>query len=228
MAVRVQTAIPALLLTILFYGCAHYKPAPQANMQYRSEAAVPDPIPWWNELKDENLSRAVEGIFLSNPDIQIMRARMDQLHFRLMSSRSDRSIQLQTTSSLDIPLEPPEKRDLSLSLKGSFEVDVWGRMEALIESSKKELLAGGFDYIDTSATLTALFCTGWYALAFKREEETLLKEEISSSRKELALAMKRYERGEVSLQSCLTLRQTLLKKENDLRRLRYDIDMLRI
>ncbi len=226
MASRLTALALALMPLFLLCSCTPYQPAPK-SWKERQSAVTPPALPhWWRRFEDENLSRSVELMFERNHDIHIYATRIDQAYYRLKSEESGRLPSVDLSTAFERSIFDTDDSTLSLSSRGTYEPDLWGRIEALMVAAQREFDAAKFDYLDSAATLSALFCSNWYALAYKKEQAENIESSIQTAQSELKLLEFRYKRGEATKTELISLQSTIEQMKNDLSTANNDISRL--
>ena len=152
-----QRATAAACCLCFVCGCVqgpdYLKPEVKAPSAYRfadlSAETVQQPA-WWNEYRDPHLDGLVREALVSNRDLRLASARVDEFAAILAGTRSQRLPQVgyglsanrSRASEQKIPaIVNPLSTTFSSLLSASWEIDLWGRIRRETEAARANLLA---------------------------------------------------------------------------------------
>lgn len=199
-----------LVLTLLYAGCGWKRPPrldggelPETWSLYTPEDhASPE---WWKEFESPQLDSLVQIALDHNPGLLQVLARFAQsealarqagsgrwpaLNLTGTSSRQERRVetsQNQVTSSSSVTH--------GASLVGSWELDLWGRVNAVSRSGASSLNASGMDLHAARQSLIAEVVVAWLDLLRARENHALLQDQIERGEQLLHLRELMYHNG---------------------------------
>lgn len=204
---------------------AHFKSQPPpAPPQTAWKPAAPDdvriPPRWWEMYGDEELNSLESQVSVSNQSLEAsyqayVRAReqvtvdRSQLFPFLGASAGASRARL----SAHRPLLPPGARleytDLSLTGDVSWELDLWGGVRRIVESSRAAAQASAAELAATTLSLQAQVAVNYFQLRAVDSQLQLLHDTVTAYQKSVELTSHRYKAG-LSSAADLTLAQTQL------------------
>ncbi len=157
---------------------------PENPGKFSDSGEVPAPCRWWSAFGDHQLDRLVSEALSSELTLRSFLAR-----FRAAQATANREA---------APLFPQidgfftgENRDsqtanistLELGLTTSYEIDLWGRIQAAVEAEEKRAGAARADYHTVALTLAAEVSRTWFQLAEALAQRSLLESQIETNEK---------------------------------------------
>ena len=156
---------------------------------------------WWEEFNSPGLNRLVERGIQNNLDIRRAIARIKQSRAALekvggaavptVSAGVGRSQRHQKG------LDPVNEHTLDLT--ASYELDVWGRVEALVETEKINYRATRADLESVAMSLAADIVLSWLDIIAVRQEIAIVRSQIESNSAILELLELRFENAMVNV-----------------------------
>jgi NodT family efflux transporter outer membrane factor (OMF) lipoprotein len=251
---QVQTmkplTLPALACALLLVGCsftgpvAHHDlalPAQWAETTSASDALLaPD---WWHSFASPQLDALIADAFAGNPDLRAQGERVIQAELALRVARSslfpglslsgnsgwtrsntgDSAGNVKTTS-----------KNTALNLSASYELDLWGRVAASIESDKAGLAASRYDYDGARLSLAASVASTYFQYLASFERLAIARENLAIAERVLKVVDARYRNGAASALDLSRQNTTVLSQraqieplEVQLRQTRSALDILR-
>ncbi len=203
-----------LLLCASAAGCAlqprYQRPPVELPAAWRESApeAVLDGK-WWKLYADPALDRLVEEALAHNTDLAAAVARVDEARGLLGETGSRRYPSIDATAARGRSLSsaatgtlppglPREQSDTRASLDVSYEVDLWGRLDAATQAARAELLATEAARDTVRITLAADVVKGYFALRSLDEQVAAVRRTLELREEALALEKKRYQGGVIS------------------------------
>ena len=134
-------------------GPDYIKPEVAVPSTYRFAAESAEMVQqpaWWNAYQDPHLDRLVREALVSNRDLRIASARVDEFAAILAGTRSQGLPQIgyglsgnrSRASEQKIPaIVNPLSTTFSSLLSASWEIDLWGRIRRETEAARANLLA---------------------------------------------------------------------------------------
>lgn len=217
-------ALVATATAVLLAGCVagpdYRKPAVDIPVSWHVEApwqqAAPDDArdkgPWWRRFNDPVLDTLEHKALNGSPTLAIATARLTQARATLSSSSAARFPQLSLggrTSRLAISANRPltnyaagnfstVQDDYTLSLTASYEVDLAGRVQRLVEGAIASTEQVAADLENTRLLLTTDLATSYFNLRSTDIELDVLARSIDLQRHALDLVTSRHDLGAVS------------------------------
>ena len=120
----------------------------QYNTKIETKVTTLPPVKsgWWTLYEDEELNTLMRQAFAKSPNLNQIRARLDQANARVKQNQSTRLPTLNISgdrSTLEGDNAPSS--DYSLIGTASFELDLWGKNRANHKSAKLEAQASAED-----------------------------------------------------------------------------------
>jgi len=222
--VIVRGAALAAMATALLAGCVagpdYIKPAVDIPVTWQVEApwqqATPDDAadkgPWWKRFADPQLDALEQRALTGSPTLTIATARLIQARATLSSSSAARFPQLNLgarTSRLAISANRPltnyasnnfstVQDDYALSLSASYEFDLAGRVQRLVEGATATTEQLAADLENMRLLLTTDLATAYFNLRSTDIELDVLARSIGLQRRALELVTSRHDLGAVS------------------------------
>ncbi|MEZ4464195.1 MAG: efflux transporter outer membrane subunit [bacterium] len=235
-----MTPRPLLALAaLLAAGCNPHvrRDATEAPVQvpeaFATEAAPEAAAPatrWWTAFGDAALDARLDRLLSANLDLRQGWARVEQARIRAAQAGSARWPTLDGTldvsrskqiSSFSIPGRDPATEITSwrASLAASYEVDLFGRIEAQVEAADAEVDAAILDQRALGMTLAASFAEAWFGVVEQRALARLLADQIALNERQLELIQFRFAQG-------LAGSVDLLQQEDQIQRLRAQLPLV--
>lgn len=222
--------LAALLMTAS--GCASLTrseySAPQLPVEPAWQQAANGPAamqtgPWWDEFGDEELSALVGRVLEENADLAAagIRLRQARMSARLAASQMlpSLSTSASTGASHDLDGSAAWSESSSASLGASWEVDLFGRLDAERDAARWEAAASERDLAATRLSLAGTAVSTWWQLAYANERIAISERTLSYSRKKLDLVQKQFDAGAVPRLDVREAEQTVASQEASLSQL---------
>lgn len=204
------------LLLLALTGCATqgpYQPprleAPDAWTMPAAEAAMATPAEdgWWRQLNDPAINVLVEAALADSPTIAQAIARVDEARALLGAAAAQRipsvDVNASATRERGLDVESPaggthlsSQRTIGLGL--SWEIDLFGRVRNSVEAGRLRVAARDADAKAAHLAMTAQISDLVLASRACELSVAILREEIDSREKTLALTRMRLDTGFVA------------------------------
>jgi multidrug efflux system outer membrane protein len=156
---RTWISAPALLLILLFAGCAlgpnYHRPPVDTPGQFRGSSVAGTnsiaELPWWEMFKDETLQRLIQGALTNNYDLLRAISRVEQARAIAAQNRALFFPQINYQAEVargknalgNTPVSTGGQTVNAFLLGGNtaWELDVWGRIRRLNEAARAQYLA---------------------------------------------------------------------------------------
>ncbi|PCI55880.1 MAG: hypothetical protein COB36_03525 [Alphaproteobacteria bacterium] len=215
-----------IMLVFILSGCQHLpkydqKSAVDLNHPYTAEVKTdgatsqpPANVGWWKLYADEELNTLMRQAFARNPDINQIRARLNQANAQVRQSQAARLPALNVTGGRStFQGDNTPSSDYAVIGTASFELDLWGKNKANDAAAKLNAQASAEDLHTAHITLSASIVENWLDILSLLEQETLLRKQIKVNRTVLELQQKRFEMGSSSALSVLQQEEILAQSE---------------
>jgi NodT family efflux transporter outer membrane factor (OMF) lipoprotein len=176
-----------------------------------ASAAAQDPLleqkvmkaqsPWWTELEDPLLNELEERILKSNvslfqlaTQVRVAQASLKQAEASLFPTLNLNMSASRAANQLSVP----KGTSYSLSAPMSWELDIWGRIDALTQVASSNALASEWDLKQAQVSVQALLVQTYASLKAARGQEALLRLTVDVYQKSLELTQAKYKSGVVS------------------------------
>ena len=156
---------------------------------------------WWRELEDPALNELQDKLLTSNVSVLQLstQVRVAQASLKQAEASLFPSLNLNLSASRAAnQLSVPKGTSYSLSSPMSWELDVWGRIDALTQVAASNALATELDLRQAKVSVQALLVQTYVTLLAARGQENLLSSTVQVYEKSLALTQARYKAGVVS------------------------------
>ncbi|WP_164549126.1 efflux transporter outer membrane subunit [Amphritea opalescens] len=174
--------------------------------QFSHTGTAPLVSHWWEAFPDLQLQSLEQTALAANPDLLATQARLAQAEALARKSGASLYPQLQAGVS---NTSTEGDNSYSGSLAASYELDLWGGLQAASESARQSWLASR-EALDAAAiTLTAEVADTWYELIEQSGQIKLLNEQQQTNRQMLELIELRFDRGMVQATDVLQQRQLI-------------------
>ena len=175
------------------------------------EQAGPVPLAWWTEFGDERLALLVEGVLENNHDLAAAAARVDQAAAQARIAGAALSPMVgagggfnrvrQNFIGLPIPgggsVLSTTSQNLGLSLDLSWELDLWGKLDAGARASAAELSATEAELRGARLSLAAQATKAWFAHAAVSLQLEVAEQRVESFTQTSRILRQRYADGRV-------------------------------
>lgn len=175
---------------------------------------------WWEQFGDQQMSAFVERVLRENGDliaagIRLRQARMsaDLAATELLPTISGN---LSSGASRSLEGKSDWAKSSSASLGASWEVDLFGRLNAQRNASAWEAAATAEDLAATQLALAGTAATAWWQLAYANERIALGDESLGYTLRALVLVQKQYDAGAVSRLEVRDAEQSVAAQEASL------------
>ncbi len=208
-----------------------------------------EPVPgkWWRRLDDPKLARLVDKALEGNFNLKTAWDRLDQARAVARKQRASlwpqldgsasgsRTVQESQGASFITQSTVPQAGggggrtytdEFTLGLTASYEVDIWGRVQAAADAAQLSAQASRQDVRAAALSLTAQVANTWYRLVTQRAQLALLKDQIATNRRYLRLIRLRFNKGNVSATDVLQQRKLLDATRTDRTRARAELKRL--
>ena len=156
-----------------------------------------DPIPkWWETFEDTTLNKVVEQVLVANHDLRIAAARLEQAQAQALLAKAPLrpTVGLSGTGSrrkqsfLGFPIRgndngsPPNTTTNSygISIKTSWEIDVWGKLNAGARATLADAHAVQADYFAAQLSLTAQATNVYFSIVDAQNQVNLAKATLTN------------------------------------------------
>lgn len=198
-----------VLSLFMLTACSPFRPAPRDGMtlgvpmQYSLYSAEPrEPGRWWEKFNNAELNRLVEEGLQANFDIRTAWARLRQLRATAVKSRADLFPKLDGVGSYKNSRSGNDGTEGTkgststdthkLGLSASYEIDLWGKIEAESASGELDYLSSREDVNTAAMTVASEVVTHWLNIQLQRKKKAILKKQLKTNETYLELIELRF------------------------------------
>lgn len=218
-----RAILPAALL--LTSGCgvtrSHYK-APQLPV-----SASFDSTPlglrqrqggqWWNEFGDPRLAALVDEVLKRNANLAAAGLTLKQARLSAALARQglfpSGSASLSSSGSRALDGKTPTTKSSGASLDASWEIDLFGKLDAQADAASWTVRATEQDLAATRLELIATTVETWWQLGYANDQIAIGEDSIAYVRRLLDLVNRQYAAGAISRIDVRDAEQTVASQE---------------
>jgi len=166
---------------------------------------------WWTAFDDEQLDQRIEIALSENFSLAAAWERLREAQAVTRRERSALYPQVDGIASGELRegSDVEEETQIGLGLEASYEVDLWGRIRAIVEAEGFRASATAAEYKTAAISLSAQVALTWFELAEARQQLELIASQIETNRKVLEVLEKRFAVGQSGSADVLRQRQLL-------------------
>ena len=207
----IVAASPALLAVACALGPDYHRPETKIPAAFRFEPTAGNDSfadqGWWQIYQDPLLQALIREALVTNFDVRIAAARIDQARATLGSTRLQQLPQIslsaeaqraRTSADQRIPGAPPISNVFSVDGSLSYEFDFWGKYRRATEAARAQLLASEYSKEDVRAGLVSSVATAYFTLQTLDEQLAITQRTVATRQKFVDLTQAQHERGTVS------------------------------
>ncbi|PLX71110.1 MAG: hypothetical protein C0602_02385 [Denitrovibrio sp.] len=168
---------------------------------------------WWEAFGSQELNALIESMIGNNYQIAGSYERLKALQAALGITNADRfpsvsaSAKASDNNSEDIRGDRAWREGYEISVSASYEVDLWGRIKAGIDSDRYEILSGRYDLETLYMSLTSELTDRYFLYKTLASSLKLQKEQLELREKQITALKMMYSSGVGALDS-IYLKQT--------------------
>lgn len=182
-----------------------------------THANLPDLTEWWKQFRDPTLNQLIEQALSHNPDIRSAVLKVEQVRLQkelvMAQKLPSTALGLSTSGSRVDYLDADghsNSDSASLSLSTSWEVDVFGKQQASINSAEATYKATIEDYYGVQVSLAAEVASTYLSLRSLQSQYDIVKQTIQMREQTLQMTRWQEEAGEVN---ALQVQQAIVSLE---------------
>lgn len=178
--------------------------------EFSVSGAMEPPTRWWTVFNDPRLDALIEGTLDQNFTLQAAWERLQAAQALARRAGADRWPELDASGGLDYRRGSATSNagpTYRAGLEASFEIDLWGRINAQSEAEALRASATYADYQTAALSLSAEVTRAWYQLAEAQLQLNLLAEQAETNRIVLELLRSRFSAGLIRSADVLRQRQ---------------------
>jgi len=176
---------------------------------------------WWRSLNDPELTALIEEALGNNLSLHVARQRLKQAEALGRQTDAAQAPQLDaqgngTESRSRVNDNESTTTNLQLGLAASYEVDLWGRLQATSDAALFEIESSVQDLQTAALSIAAQVATNWYQLAESYSQLELLKQQQEVNIIGLQLIRLRFNAGQVGIADVLQQQQLIESKSGEM------------
>lgn len=177
---------------------------------------VAAPARWWEAFEDPELTALMSRMLTGSLNLKQGWARLAQVEALAKQAGAARlpSLSVSGSASRSRNANPVlgsfTNNAYSISVAASYEVDLWGRLEAQEKAAALDVAASRLDIEALAMTLAAQLAETWYGLVEQRAQLTLLQAQLETNETLLDLVEARFAQGLASAVDVFQQRQNVL------------------
>lgn len=217
--------IASLLASLLLSGCALHEPLARPDLPLPSTWAEAAPAAdgisadWWRTFGSAELDALVQEAATASPDLRIAAERVIQAEQSLRVSGASLFPSLNlggntgwTRRDANDGSAVSETKSSAVTLNAGYEIDLWGRIAANVDSAEASLAGSRFDYDAARLSLSANVATTYFQLLALRERLRIARENLAIAERVLRIVEVRYQNGSASSLDVSRQRTTVLSQ----------------
>ncbi|MDO6435980.1 TolC family protein [Cyclobacterium sp. 1_MG-2023] len=185
---------------------------------------------WWMSFQDPKLNNLVDSAINHNLELKSSWFQVAQEASNVAIIASQRVpqvfLELQGGASRPAP-DFVGGENTQLSLRTSYEVDLWGRVKQSKLAAENRLMATYLDYQTMGISIAGEVTLTWFSLQAYREQMNLLKEQTEYNQQILALIRTRFASGQVRGVDILRQEQLIENTKEEALALQMEIKVLK-
>jgi NodT family efflux transporter outer membrane factor (OMF) lipoprotein len=175
---------------------------------------------WWTRYGDAELDALVVQANSASQDILVAEANYRQAQAAAQLARSSYAPTLSTALSAgrartQTPQNPGPSTSVALSLSASWEPDIWGRVQRLVEAGEANAEASAADLAAARLSIQAVLVQDYLQLRVIDAQKELLRNTVQQYQRALAIARSQFKAGIVT-RSDVALAESQLQSANAL------------
>lgn len=153
--------------------------------------------PWWNEFGSSELDQLIRQAASDNLTIKEARARLHQFQHLARETDAAKRVSVDWEAGTRHGRQRSERlgetkvEEYSLGLTGSYEVDLWGRLDNASEAALTDIKASREDIKTAGMTITARIAEVWLQMISERAQRKLLEKQLTTNQEVLKVLEQR-------------------------------------
>lgn len=211
------------ILTLLFLlgGCTAHQSAPlQSSVKVPAKLSQPQlhvKNNWFEELNDNDLNVLIETALKHNRNLKVARENIKAASAILRQTRSSQALTLEGTAKISRTFQDAsdDSNSFSATLSASYELDLWGRLDALENASVFDFNASEQEFHAAAISISAEVALAWYRLLEQHAQLKLLNKQTAINEQYLQLLVSRFNISNVHAADIIQQRQVLVALEGE-------------
>ncbi|WED22976.1 TolC family protein [Vibrio sp. JC009] len=198
----------------------------QEVSQQVASNSVEQPDKWWSLFEDPQLDALIEQVLQSNSDLAkaTLTLKKARLEAGLSENNKVPELSFSHASSYEYDIDDDSSdTSFSSSLSLSYELDLWGRVDAAADASDWNARASYEDRESTAQSLAVTAATLYWKLGYLNQMISLTEENIAGTEKVAMLTRRKFDNGSATRLEVLESTQTLYGQQVQLSQLQQEL-----
>lgn len=181
---------------------------------------------WWTLFNDEQLNNLIQQVLKTNSDLAL--ATLTLKKARLEAGLSDNNQLPQISLSQNVSTQKnldsgDTENEYSANLSLNYEVDLWGRLDAITDAAQWVAKASHQDRESTKQSLIVTAASLYWKLGYLNQKLTLTKSNIDGTEQIVELTKKKFQSGSVTKLDVLESTQFLFDQKASYSKLKQEV-----
>lgn len=234
---RLSNSIALILCSVALFGCSSMRSEfqqPELDipenwsqpLQEVVHTSVERPDKWWTLFKDPQLDTLIAQVLKSNSDLTkaTLTLKKARLEAGLSENNKVPELRFSHASSLEHNMDDSSSdTNYSSSLSLSYELDLWGRVDAAADADEWSARASYQDRESTAQSLTVTAATLYWKLGYLNQMIALTEENITGTQRVATLTKHKFDNGSATRLEVLESTQTLFGQQVQLSQLQQEL-----
>ncbi|MGX9415978.1 TolC family protein [Vibrio sp. WJH972] len=187
--------------------------------------AVHQPNKWWELFNDSQLDSLIDQVFASNSDLAkaTLTLRKARLEAGLSENNKLPNLGFSNKSSLEYDIGDDSTVSSSSSLSLSYELDLWGRVDAVADADEWMAKASYQDRESTAQSLVVTTATLYWKVGYLNQMIGLTQKNIDGTEHVARLTQNKYDSGSATRLEVLESKQALFTQQIQLSKLQQEL-----
>ena len=205
-------------------ACAPFAPAARSPQElasvpasYSIKQAVSEPQKrWWETFNDNELNGFIEEALAGNQNLASYWARLSKAQALAVKAGADFSPSVsgeadasysRSHNTDNSTVRTVENENYSIGLVAGYEIDLWGRIRAEVQSEELTAAASRQDLNSAAVTIAAEVAERWARIIAQRQQKNLLLKQLEANKTYLDLVELRFRKSLASALDVMQQRQ---------------------
>nr|WP_320135322.1 efflux transporter outer membrane subunit [uncultured Amphritea sp.] len=201
-------------------------PESWSQSQVQASATVARPDAWWTLFEDSQLNRLIDQVLASNSDLAKATLTLKRARLEAGVSENNKvpSISASQSSSQEYDIDADSSdSSFGLSLSLAYELDLWGRVDAVADAAEWTASARYEDRENTAHNLVVTAATLYWKVAYLNQVIALREQTIADTERVVMLTQNKYEVGAESRLAVLESTESLYNERVQLSQLQQTL-----
>lgn len=173
--------------------------------------------PWWHQFHNPELNRLIDDVLSTNNDLALATLTLRRARLQAGISRTDLYPRLSSNSTVQraktLTAGSDAATSYSTNLSVSYELDLWGRVGATVDSAQWNAMASLEDRESTAQALVATTASLYWQIGYLKQRLVLAQNSIAYAQQTLALTERQFQSGAVSRLNVLEAQRSLASQQ---------------